>query len=56
MMNSSLSPWTSKWNDIFDFTPNKKADTGLPNFYLGESLEKDFMMPLERAKKIMYKM
>ena len=56
MMHCNISPWTNNWTEIFDFTPQKKAATGEPNYYIsGEELDYDFIRPLAHAKEIMSK-
>lgn len=32
MFKANISIWTNKWDNIYDFTPQKKADDGSPNY------------------------
>ena len=50
MMPSRISPWTNNWTEVFDFTPQKRAENGEPNYFIaGEELlyDGDFIRPLE---------
>ena len=29
---ANLSPWNNKWADVYDFTPDQKAESGKPNY------------------------
>ena len=46
-MKANLSLWTNKWNDVYDYTPQKKADDGTPNFMISKHLVEDFVSPFE---------
>ena len=52
MQKSNLSPWTNNWVEVFDFTPNKKAGSGEPNFTIKGSITSDLILPLKKAQTL----
>ena len=52
MKAANLSPWTNKWNDVYDFTPHRKADDGSPNFTVSKKVIYDFVSPLEKLTSL----
>ena len=55
MHSSKISPWCNAWSDIYDFTPNKVAASGEPNFFCSQEIEPSFCRNLEEAKKLLDK-
>ena len=51
MKQAGQSIWTNKWTEVYDFTPNKKADDGSPNFTISSSLKLGFVTPFEELQK-----
>ena len=52
MKRANLSPWTNKWNDVYDFTPQRKADDGSPNYIVSQKVIHDFVSPLAKLKSL----
>ena len=49
----SLSPWTNKWEAVYDFTAHKTAESGVPNFTVNPELNWRMMAPLgEISEKV----
>lgn len=51
MKNAKVSYWNNKWNEIYDFTPNKIVTKGL-NYSLSLEPTSDFVTSLDDMKKI----
>ena len=51
MKQAGMSIWTNKWTDVYDFTPNKKADDGSPNFTISSATKHNFVPSFEEMKK-----
>jgi hypothetical protein len=56
MQSAMVSPWTNKWNAVFDFTPNRGAENGDPNWRLESALNWRMLPPLgeinEKVSKV----
>jgi len=52
MKASKLSFWNNKWNEIYDFTPNKLQSKGL-NYSLISDKVNDFVVSLDKMTNIM---
>ena len=49
----NLSPWTNKWEAIYDFTAHKTSESGVPNFTVSPELNWRMMAPLgEISEKV----
>ena len=51
MKQAGQSIWTNKWTEVYDFTPNKKADDGSPNFTISSATKQGFVTPFEEMQK-----
>ena len=56
MQMCATSPWVNKWQDVYDFTAHKTAESGVPNFSVNTALNWKMMAPLgeinEKVSKI----
>ena len=53
LQSAATSPWTNKWQDIYDFTPHRTANSGVPNWQISTPLNWRHMAPLgEVSEKI----
>jgi excinuclease UvrABC helicase subunit UvrB len=51
MKNAKISYWNNKWNEIYDFTPNKVVTKGL-NYSISLEPTSRFVTSLDEMKKI----
>lgn len=51
MKGAKISYWNNKWNEIYDFTPNKVVTKGL-NYSISLEPSSGFATSLEEMKKI----
>lgn len=47
----NTSPWTNKWQDIYDFTAHKTAASGVPNFTVNTALDWNMMAPMAEVQE-----
>lgn len=40
------SPWTNKWQAVYDFTAHRTAESGVPNWSIDDALIWDMIKPL----------
>ena len=53
MRLANTSPWSNNWTKIYDFTPHKTAESGVPNWSIDTSLNWKMIAPLgEVSEKI----
>eukprot|EP00354_Favella_ehrenbergii_P012615 CAMPEP_0170457418 /NCGR_PEP_ID=MMETSP0123-20130129/4713_1 /TAXON_ID=182087 /ORGANISM="Favella ehrenbergii, Strain Fehren 1" /LENGTH=113 /DNA_ID=CAMNT_0010721197 /DNA_START=694 /DNA_END=1035 /DNA_ORIENTATION=+ len=53
MQMCQTSPWTNKWQDVYDFTAHRTAESGVPNWYVDEALNWRQIAPLgEVSEKV----
>ena len=55
MQAAKVSPWANKWNEVYDFTPNRGAENGDPNWSIDESLHWKMIAPLGEVVEKMEK-
>jgi hypothetical protein len=51
MKASKISYWNNKWNEVYDFTPNKVVTKGL-NYSLNLKPTKNFVTTLKEMRKV----
>jgi hypothetical protein len=51
MKLASISPWTNKWNAVFDFTAHRTAPNGDPNWSISPDLNWNGMAPLAEVNE-----
>ena len=52
MRSAKISLWTNKWTDIYDFTPEKRADDGTPNYTISTLTKQNFVITFSEMKKM----
>lgn len=52
---ADMSPWTNKWNEVFDFTAHRTADDGTPNWRNSSNLNWKLIAPLGEVTEKMEK-
>lgn len=52
LKSAEMSLWVNKWNEPFDFTPNKTRDDGTPNYELISSTKPEFVSSLSQVKSL----
>ena len=54
LLKANTSLWVNRWTEVYDFTPNKKADDGTPNWRcVPELYQGDFIVGLDRMKAML---
>ena len=49
MQIAEISPWLNKWHAIYDFTPDRQAENGDPNWQISAPLNWKFIAPLKEV-------
>lgn len=51
----NTSPWTNKWQDVYDFTAHRTAESGIPNWSINDSLNWTMIKPLGEVNEMVSK-